>query len=772
MEPQFKALPFSIENADVEIINYIREHGFKFFIEYSKKVSGEKTGNETDKRYFTTYLRMYLFNESSPSIFRSDIEEKDIEIWNNVVDVFSAEPPNAMYRVISLLSNEEQVLFIEKFLGAVILDIDNDRLTVNNMFLDRNITKLIAKSKHLRHIIMFYSDRKEINDILFCLIGNKSCREPLYKTLQEIGTKYLHTNHPHTLTPTEFREIGNIKRSLLGIATALLEIYFGGNTPQKVAGFKLLDSYSTEATPLNNMFWFAHFFLSISFHSVGNYKKVLKDFIETLEEKQRELEEMNNPESPEWRWIAESLPVQITAVKTQITQVKGVLDTINSIITSHATELIRKFYCGDTLYWLSCQKEIERQDMTDNLLSNIFDFVDFVKMPFLQANSMISAESFCEFILRAIKTDNKITANASVKGTLISIYINDCLWKFGKKPLVECIQEFVRCYIYIHEKSEDFEYAIDLYTIANTFAEDDSYCFTDYLLTYGIRDEVENLVHVLVDNLYSVANDVFTVLKKMNGRQNATGDYEENEPEEIDMVHDYHAIRCRLMIKFLTTLQTLVKFILRKEASLVFGVATRDKFVMYLLWSIDEMIGSNRGKLKVRNFPTFDATLNLISLYEIFTLAYPNSDFRKSLVNETRFLNFSYFRKMGKILYEQKKSLLNQEYITFSNSIHELEEAHKLINDIDLDEMPDDFLDPIMGTFIDDPVMLPECETIMNRDIIYRHVLAEKNNPFNRKELTIAEIESFNALEDTKKKIAEFNERKAECLKELSKGGK
>ena len=226
------------------------------------------------------------------------------------------------------------------------------------------------------------------------------------------------------------------------------------------------------------------------------------------------------------------------------------------------------------------------------------------------------------------------------------------------------------------------------------------------------------------------------------------------------------------MIKFLTTLQTLIKFILRKDTSLVFGVATRDKFVMYLLWSIDEMIGSNRGKLKVRNFPTFDATLNLISLYEIFTLAYPNSDFSKSLVNETRFLNFSYFRKMGKILYEHKKSLLNQEYITFSNSIHELEEAHKLINDIDLDEMPDEFLDPIMGTFIDDPVMLPECETIMNRDIIYRHVLAEKNNPFNRKELTIAEIESFNALEDTKKKIAEFNERKAECLKELSKGGK
>ena len=71
-----------------------------------------------------------------------------------------------------------------------------------------------------------------------------------------------------------------------------------------------------------------------------------------------------------------------------------------------------------------------------------------------------------------------------------------------------------------------------------------------------------------------------------------------------------------------------------------------------------------------------------------------------------------------------------------------------------------------MGTLIDDPVMLPECETIMNRDI-YRHVLAEKNNPFNRKELT-RELETFNSQEDTKKKIRDFNEKKAQCLLELS----
>ncbi len=36
--------------------------------------------------------------------------------------------------------------------------------------------------------------------------------------------------------------------------------------------------------------------------------------------------------------------------------------------------------------------------------------------------------------------------------------------------------------------------------------------------------------------------------------------------------------------------------------------ATRDKFVMYLLYSIDEMLGSNRATLKVRDFSGFDPT--------------------------------------------------------------------------------------------------------------------------------------------------------------------
>ena len=61
--------------------------------------------------------------------------------------------------------------------------------------------------------------------------------------------------------------------------------------------------------------------------------------------------------------------------------------------------------------------------MTDALLGNIFDFIDFVRMPILQTNGMCDKYALNELCMRAINNDNKITASPNVKGTLASIII-------------------------------------------------------------------------------------------------------------------------------------------------------------------------------------------------------------------------------------------------------------------------------------------------------------------------------------------------------------
>lgn len=52
-------------------------------------------------------------------------------------------------------------------------------------------------------------------------------------------------------------------------------------------------------------------------------------------------------------------------------------------------------------------------------------------------------------------------------------------------------------------------------------------------------------------------------------------------------------------------------------------------------------------------------------------------------------------------------------------------------------DAPDEFLDPLMATFMRDPVLLPTSNNIIDRATITQHLLNDPHDPFNRKELSI-----------------------------------
>ena len=50
------------------------------------------------------------------------------------------------------------------------------------------------------------------------------------------------------------------------------------------------------------------------------------------------------------------------------------------------------------------------------------------------------------------------------------------------------------------------------------------------------------------------------------------------------------------------------------------------------------------------------------------------------------------------------------------------------------------FSDPLMDTLMEDPVLLPPSGNIMERAIILRHLLNSQTDPFNRLQLTEADL--------------------------------
>jgi hypothetical protein len=62
--------------------------------------------------------------------------------------------------------------------------------------------------------------------------------------------------------------------------------------------------------------------------------------------------------------------------------------------------------------------------------------------------------------------------------------------------------------------------------------------------------------------------------------------------------------------------------------------------------------------------------------------------------------------------------------------------ADELVPEEEWDDVPDEFLDPLLNSIMRDPVLLPSSRQICDRGVILRHLLSESTDPFNRQHLT------------------------------------
>ena len=55
---------------------------------------------------------------------------------------------------------------------------------------------------------------------------------------------------------------------------------------------------------------------------------------------------------------------------------------------------------------------------------------------------------------------------------------------------------------------------------------------------------------------------------------------------------------------------------------------------------------------------------------------------------------------------------------------------------MNLGEIPEEYLDPLMQEIMSDPVLLPSSKMIVDRVTIMKHLLSDETDPFNRSKLT------------------------------------
>ena len=64
-----------------------------------------------------------------------------------------------------------------------------------------------------------------------------------------------------------------------------------------------------------------------------------------------------------------------------------------------------------------------------------------------------------------------------------------------------------------------------------------------------------------------------------------------------------------------------------------------------------------------------------------------------------------------------------------------------------------------MSTPIEEPVVLPETDVIMDMSVISTHLLSSHTNPFTRSKLTIDILKEYNERKEAKELVNKFKDR-------------
>ncbi|KAG5303862.1 ubiquitin conjugation factor E4 [Histoplasma capsulatum G186AR] len=206
----------------------------------------------------------------------------------------------------------------------------------------------------------------------------------------------------------------------------------------------------------------------------------------------------------------------------------------------------------------------------------------------------------------------------------------------------------------------------------------------------------------------------------------------------------------------------------------LFTEALADSFTMpeivqrladMLDYNLDAMVGPKSANLRVDNLAEygFKPRSLLSEIVDVYLNLMDKENFVVAVARDGRSYKPSNFEKAAEIL--RKWALKPQEDLSkweqLQTKFRVAKEADEQAEE-DLGDIPDEFLDPLVYTLMEDPVILPSSKVSIDRSTIRSHLLSDPNDPFNRAPLSIEDVIPDT---ETKAKIEAFKaERKAAKL--------
>ena len=260
-------------------------------------------------------------------------------------------------------------------------------------------------------------------------------------------------------------------------------------------------------------------------------------------------------------------------------------------------------------------------------------------------------------------------------------------------------------------------------------------------------DFIVRFVHLMLNDVTFVLDESFTAFRnihKLQGeleKEPSTLTLEQKQEKEEDLNANQSRAKhyMRLTTEFVQMLD-------------IFTEALPDAFTMpeivqrlvdMLDYNLDSLAGKNQSKLKVRDQAQygFDPATLLSHIMSIYLNLKDKSSFIRAVARDGRSYKPHSFENAVLIL--GRTSLKPPDELTAFKklivTIAATREADKQAEE-DLGDVPYEFLDPLMYTLMEDPVILPTSRTTIDWTTIRIHLLSNPVDPFNDVPLKIGDV--------------------------------
>lgn len=185
-----------------------------------------------------------------------------------------------------------------------------------------------------------------------------------------------------------------------------------------------------------------------------------------------------------------------------------------------------------------------------------------------------------------------------------------------------------------------------------------------------------------------------------------------------------------------------------------------DRLAGMLDYNLCLMVGPKCSNLKVREPEKyqFDPKRMLADICKVYCNLSKQEKFVLAVARDGRSFNILYFERARSIL--TKRTTVSNAIIDEFFHFGERAETQRVAieqQEMDLGEVPDELLDPLMYTLMEDPVILPGSKVTIDRATIKAHLLSDSTDPFNRMPLKLEDVIDD---EETKAKVALFKQGK------------